>query len=356
MIRGNVLLFGSMTKFSVLDLIPVNDSQKVADALQSAKALIEEADRLGYHRYWVAEHHNTEAIASTSPAVSLAYLGSATQRIRLGSGGVMLPNHSPLVIAEQFALLEGMYPDRIDVGLGRAPGTDPITARALRRDMSRETVERYPADVLELAGYLGDVRPQVDAEMFKKLRAAADVEHSPEIWLLGSSLYSAELAGVLGMRFSYANHFAMGQNAVQALNHYRAHFEPSASLAEPCAMVSATMLVADSIEDARALDLPTRVGRYQLMAGKMGRTMSPEDAKDFSEKVVNSELWNRATGSQFVGPVQLVANSIRQLRDQTQADEIMLQPNGYDVATRIHTLAEVAAALELDAATMSLAE
>ncbi|WP_404811349.1 LLM class flavin-dependent oxidoreductase [Gulosibacter chungangensis] len=350
MIRGNVLLSAGMTKFSVLDLIPVNDSQKVADALQSSKALVEAADRLGYHRYWVAEHHNTEAIASTSPAVSLAYLGSATERIRLGSGGVMLPNHSPLVIAEQFALLEGMYPDRIDVGLGRAPGTDPITARALRRDMSRETVERYPADVLELAGYLGDVRPQVDAEMFRKLRAAADVPHRPEIWLLGSSLYSAELAGVLGMPFSYANHFAMGQNAVQAVNHYRAHFEPSATLAQPRAMVSATMLVADTIEDAQALDLPTRVGRYQLMAGKMGRTMSPEAAKEFSERVVNSELWNRATGSQFVGPVQLVANSIRQLHDQTGAEEIMLQPNGYDVATRIHTITEVAAALELDSA------
>lgn len=336
-----------MTMFSVLDLIPVNASQRVTEALAASRELVEAADRLGYHRYWVAEHHNTEAIASTAPAVTLAYLGNATTRIRLGSGGVMLPNHSPLVIAEQFALLEGMYPNRIDVGLGRAPGTDPITARALRRDMSREAVNRYPADVIELAGYLGDVRPQADAEMFAKLKAAADLEHRPEIWLLGSSLYSAELAGVLGLPFSYANHFAMGSDPVGALAHYREHFEPSAVLDKPRAMVSATMLVADTIEEARYLDLPTRVSRYQLMAGKMGRTMSPADAKAFSEKFVNSELWNRATGSQFVGPTQLVAGSVRRLQEQTGADEVMLQPNGYDVATRIHTLTEVAGALAL---------
>lgn len=336
-----------MTKFSVLDLIPISASQRVADALQSSKALVEAADRLGYHRYWVAEHHNTEAIASTAPAVALAYLGSATECIRLGSGGVMLPNHSPLVIAEQFALLEGMYPDRVDVGLGRAPGTDPITARALRRDMSREAVNRYPADVLELAGYLGDVRPQLDPETFQKLKAAADLENRPEVWLLGSSLYSAELAGVLGLPFSYANHFAMGQDAIGALAHYREHFEPSAVLEAPRAMVSATMLVADTAADAQYLDLPTRVGRYQLMAGKMGRTMSPADAKVFSESLINSDLWNRATGSQFVGPTELVATSIRRLQEQTGADEVMLQPNGFDIATRIHAVTEIAAALGL---------
>ncbi|QUY63215.1 Luciferase [Gulosibacter molinativorax] len=350
MIRRNGALTAGMTNFSVLDLIPVNSAQRVADALQSSKELVETSDRLGYHRYWVAEHHNTESIASTSPAVALAYLGSATERIRLGSGGVMLPNHSPLVIAEQFALLEGMYPDRVDVGLGRAPGTDPITARALRRDMSRDAVNRYPADVLELAGYLGDVRPQVDAETFTKLKAAADLEHRPQVWLLGSSLYSAELAGVLGLPFSYANHFAMGNDAVGAVRHYREHFEPSQVLERPLAMVSATVLIADTIEEARYLDLPSRVNRYQLMAGKLGRTMTPEDAKAFSERLINSDLWHRATGSQFVGPTQLVASSIRHLRDQTGADEIMLQPNGFDVATRIHTLTEIAGALELSVA------
>ncbi|MGO1544480.1 MAG: LLM class flavin-dependent oxidoreductase [Gulosibacter sp.] len=336
-----------MTKISVLDLIPVNSDQRVSDALESSRQLIEAADRLGYHRYWVAEHHNTEAIASTSPAVSLAYLGNSTTRIRLGSGGVMLPNHSPLIIAEQFSLLEAMYPDRIDVGLGRAPGTDPITARALRRDMSREAVERYPADVIELAGYLGDEREQIDPEVFRRLRAAADLEHSPEIWLLGSSLYSAELAGALGMPFSYANHFSMGGNAAGALAHYREHFEASSMLDKPRAMVSATVLVADTIEEARRLDLPTRVNRYQLLAGKLGRTMTPDDAKDYSERIVNSDFWNRATGSQFVGPTQLVVNSIRHLMDATEADEIMLQPNGFDVETRIHSLSEIAGALEL---------
>ncbi|SJM67326.1 LLM class flavin-dependent oxidoreductase [Gulosibacter sp. 10] len=336
-----------MTKISVLDLIPVASDQRVPEALASAREFIAAADRLGYHRYWVAEHHNTEAIASTSPAVVLANLGTATERIRLGSGGVMLPNHSPLIVAEQFALLEGMFPGRVDVGLGRAPGTDPITARALRRDMSREAVDRYPSDVIELAGYLGDVREQVDAGIFEKLKAAADLEHRPEIWLLGSSLYSAELAGLLGLPFSYANHFAMGQNAVGALQHYREHFTPSPVLDKPRAMVSATVLVADSLEEARALDLPTRVNRYELMAGKLGRLKSPEEAREFAERVEATEIWHRSSGSQHVGPIQLVANGIRALRDQTGADEIMLQANGHDVATRIRSITEIAEALEL---------
>ncbi|WP_282851700.1 LLM class flavin-dependent oxidoreductase [Gulosibacter sediminis] len=340
-----------MTVFSVLDLIPLNATQTPKEALADSHALVQRADALGYGRYWVAEHHNSGAIASTAPAVALAYLGTGTERIRLGSGGVMLPNHSPLVIAEQFALLEAMYPGRIDVGLGRAPGTDPITARALRRDMSRETVDRYPSDVLELAGYLGDVHEQVDPELFKKLRAAAEVPNTPEIWLLGSSLYSAELAGVLGMAYSYANHFAMNGNPVQALDHYRENFRPSAALAEPKAMVSASVLVADSIEEGRRLDLPTRVFKYQLFAGEIGPTLTPEDAKTFSERVVNGDLWKRAAGSQHVGPADLVADGLKRLVQVTGADELIMQPNGYDFATREHSLVELAREFGLGSAT-----
>jgi luciferase family oxidoreductase group 1 len=298
----------------------------------------------------VAEHHNSGAIASTSPAVALAHLGEGTSRIRLGSGGVMLPNHSPLVIAEQFALLEGMYPGRVDIGLGRAPGTDPITARALRRDMSRETVDRYPSDVLELAGYLGDVHEEIDAELFTKLRAAADVANVPDIWLLGSSLYSAELAGMLGMAYSYANHFAMNGNAVEALDHYREHFRPSARLSEPKAMVSASVLVADSLDEARRLDLPTRVFKYQLFAGNIGPTMSPDDAATFSQRVVNADIWHRASGSQYVGPADLVADGLRRLVQVTGADELIVQPNGYDLPTRQRSVDDLAAEFELPAA------
>jgi luciferase family oxidoreductase group 1 len=290
------------------------------------------------------------SIASSATAVLIAHIAARTDTIGLGAGGVMLPNHSPLVIAEQFALLEGMYPGRVDIGLGRAPGTDPITARALRRDMSRETVDRDPTDVLELAGYLGDVHEEIDAELFTKLRAAADVANVPDIWLLGSSLYSAELAGMLGMAYSYANHFAMNGNAVEALDHYREHFRPSARLSEPKAMVSASVLVADSLDEARRLDLPTRVFKYQLFAGNIGPTMSPDDAATFSQRVVNADIWHRASGSQYVGPADLVADGLRRLVQVTGADELIVQPNGYDLPTRQRSVDDLAAEFELPAA------
>lgn len=326
-----------MTRVSLLDLIPLAEGQTPAAGLADARELVRAADRLGYHRYWVAEHHNTRAIASTSPAVTLAWLGNGTERIRLGSGGVMLPNHAPLVVAEQFALLEAMYPGRIDLGLGRAPGTDPITAAALRRDTSHEAVNRYPADVLEIMALLGERRPQVEAERMQRLRAAAEVPHTPEFWLLGSSLYSAELAGVLGLPYAYAHHFAMSGDALAAAAHYRRHFTPSPTLDAPQFMISASVLVADTHQEALRLDVPQRVSRYQLIAGKLDKMLSPEDAAEFAGKVEGHDLWRRARGNQYVGTADVVRRGLERLVDQTEADELMLSINAHGVSTRIAT-------------------
>ncbi|RRJ86622.1 LLM class flavin-dependent oxidoreductase [Gulosibacter macacae] len=331
-----------MTLLSVLDLIPLASGQSTHDALGASRELAQAADRLGYHRLWLAEHHNTEAIASTSPPVALAWLGAATERIRLGSGGVMLPNHAPYVVAEQFALLEGMFPGRVDLGLGRAPGTDPITAQALRRDPTHQAVHDYPRNVLEILGYLGDVRDQHDPEYLRRIRAAADIAHLPEVWLLGSSMYSAELAGALGMRYAFANHFAMGTDPVAVFEHYRRSFEPSPTLDAPYAMVSAGALVGETHEDALRLDLPQRVWRYELVAGKIGPVKSPAEAAAFAQQVGESDIWRRARGHEFVGTAEVVRTGLERLVERTGADELMLSVSAHDVADRIATLEALA--------------
>ncbi|MFD2675018.1 LLM class flavin-dependent oxidoreductase [Gulosibacter bifidus] len=336
-----------MTNVSVLDLIMLRRGESVATGLQHSHQLVQAADRLGYTRYWVAEHHNSEAIASTSPATTLAYLGQGTERIRLGSGGVMLPNHTPLVVAEQFALLSHMYPGRIDLGLGRAPGTDPVTVAAVRgRPLTEgrlpDAVARYPQDVLEIAGYFGDVRPQADRERFRQVRAAADLPHPPQLWLLGSSNYSAALAGELGLPFAYANHFAFGSNPRQAFAAYRDGFVPSAVCPEPLAMISASVLIADSVDAATRLDLPSRVFRYQLMSGTPRAMLTPDEAQEFADNIVNPQLWFRATGSQYLGSAEQVRDRLHDLVTQTGADELIVTLGGSDLATRMHTLTELA--------------
>lgn len=331
-----------MPRISLLDLIPLTQNQTPHDALRDARELVRAADRLGYHRYWVAEHHNTRAIASTSPAVALAWLGSDTERIRLGSGGVMLPNHAPFVVAEQFALLEAMYPDRIDLGLGRAPGTDPVTAAALRRDTSQEAVQRYPNDVVEIMHYLDPANSTVTGNPRHRLHAAADIPHSPEFWLLGSSLFSAELAGVMGLPYAYANHFNMGGDAVSAANHYRRHFTPSTRLEQPKFMISASVLVAGTEAEAQRLDVTQRVSRFQLLAGKLDKLLSPEAAAEFASEVENTDLWQRAKGNQYVGTAETVRGGLAELVERTGADELLLAINAYSLVDRLETLSALA--------------
>lgn len=335
-----------MVSLSVLDLLMLRRGDSVRDALGNARELVRLADMLGVARYWVAEHHNSEAIASTSPATVLAYLGEGTERIHLGSGGVMLPNHAPFVIAEQFALLSHMYPGRIDLGLGRAPGTDPITAAAVRGSVTtsdrQDAVNRYPQEVLALAGYLGDVRNPDEAEHFRRLRASADLPQPPQLWLLGSSNYSAALAGQLGLPFAYANHFAFGSNPRAAFSEYREHFQPSAVCPKPHTLITASVLIADTEDEARFQDLPSRVFRYQLMSGKPEAMLTAAEAAAFAERVVNPQLWFRATGSQYIGPAPRVIEQLAHLVEQTDVDELMVQLGGSDPQVRAHTLRELA--------------
>lgn len=332
-----------LPKLSVLDLVTVSEGSTSADAIAASKRLVDAADRLGYHRYWVAEHHNTSSVASTSPAVLLAHLGQGTSQIRLGSGGVMLPNHAPLIVAEQFALLEAMFPGRIDLGLGRAPGTDPITAAALRRAPGNEAVERFPEDVFELLGLLGEVRPEHSSEWLRRLRATpvagCDV---PEIWILGSSLYGAELAAKLGLPYSFANHFGMGSNPVSPVEHYRHHFVPSERWPKPHVLMSASVIVADSFEEAKRLAMPSRIAGWQLRMGKLRPVQSPEQAAETASRIVDQELFARVRGTQHLGTAEQVARQLAELAEQTGADELLLAATTYDVEDRIRTLEALA--------------
>ena len=242
---------------SVLDLAPVGQGSSPAEALRHSLRLAGEVERLGYHRYWVAEHHNMPGIASSSPAVLLAHVASATSTIRIGSGGVMLPNHAPLVVAEQFGMLEALHPGRVDLGIGRAPGTDQVTARALRRTANPFTEEEFPEQLSELLGFFDGGFP--DHHPYRNVTAVPGLGYRPALWLLGSSDYSAHAAGVLGLPFSFAHHFAAA-NTMPALAAYRASFRPSEDLARPYAMLGVAVVCAETDEEASWLAGPERAG------------------------------------------------------------------------------------------------
>src|SRR5947207_5242316 len=237
-------------RLSVLDLAPVAAGSSVAKALQNSLDLAQHVERLGYGRHWVAEHHNMPGIASSAPAVLLAHIGAATSNIRIGSGGVMLPNHAPLVVAEQFGMLEALHPGRVDLGIGRAPGTDPLTARALRRTELSFTEDEFPAQLVELLGYFDGEFP--DGHPYRHITAVPGLGYRPALWLLGSSDYSARLAGMLGLPFSFAHHFA-ARGTLGALAAYRAAFRPSDERERPYAMLGVAVVCADTDERARWL-------------------------------------------------------------------------------------------------------
>lgn len=327
---------------SVLDLATVSTGQDSAAALDATRRLAVAADELGYRRFWVAEHHNTVAVASTAPAVLLAAVGAATSRIRLGSGGVMLPNHVPYVIGEQFALLDALYPGRVDLGLGRAPGTDPFTAAALRRDVSHQAVDDFPSDVVELLRLFGDPRTVSD-EQARRLLVTPDQATHPDVWMLGSSLYGAELAGRLGLPYSYANHFGMRTDPVGAANRYRASFEPSPALAEPYFMVSVSALTGPDPETVAYLSGPAKVMRHQIFTGRRGKIVAPDAVDSYARSVVDRGMYDAADGFQLAGTPDVVAAGIDELVERTGADEVLLAGTTFDVEDRIRTLRELAA-------------
>lgn len=335
----------STLPLSVLDLVTVTEDSDTPLALQRSIQLAKAADDLDYTRYWVAEHHNMPAVASTNPAVIIAALGAHTKQIRVGSGGVMLPNHAPYVVAEQFALLEGLYPNRVDLGLGRAPGTDQNTAAALRRVPDALSVEEFPQHVLELMSWLGDNR--LENPLSATLAATPDGRTFPEVWLLGSSGYSAQLAGMLGLRYCYAHHFGQ-MDEVAVMEAYRSRFEPSPALAEPYAMICTSVLTAGTHDQAEYLAGPSKVAALGMRMNRRAKIVSPETAARQQISPLDEQMLAHLPATKFVGTPDEVKPLLQGLVDRTGVQELMLAATAYDPQTRIDTFGDVKA-MELQA-------
>ncbi|MEO6470781.1 MAG: LLM class flavin-dependent oxidoreductase [Aeromicrobium sp.] len=316
-------------KLSVLDLVPVRTDQTSGDAIAATVSLAQVADRTGFTRYWIAEHHNMLAVAATSPPVMIAHLAAQTERIRLGSGGVMLPNHAPLAVAEQFAILEAAHPGRIDLGIGRAPGSDPVTSMALRGPAGRGD-----ADIENFPQYLDDVMALMDAEGVRvpmrgqdyTLRATPKASNAPRMWLLGSSAYSAHLAAAKGLPYVFAHHFS-GQGTAEALDIYRTEFRPSELTPEPLTFLTVNAAVAETHEEAEALALPNMQHMAKLRTGQpLGPIELAEDAVGvelFPQQIAMVEAGLRRS---IVGTPQRAAERIAALAEQYGVDEVMINP------------------------------
>jgi luciferase family oxidoreductase group 1 len=333
-------------KLSVLDLAIVGVGSSHAEALTNSVELARHAERLGYHRHWVAEHHNIPGIASSSPPVLAAALAANTTTMRIGSGGVMLPNHPPLVVAEQFGMLEALYPGRIDLGIGRAPGTDQITAAALRRSADPLSDEDFPRQLAELIGFFeGEFSPRDPYRHVKAVPGNGDV---PEVWLLGSSGYSAQLAGMLGLPFAFAHHF-MPHNTDAALELYRTHFQASEYLEAPYAMVACAALCAADDERARYLAGPARLSMARLRAGRPTRFPTPEEAAAHKFSAQEERSVSALSGSAAIGGSQTVRAKLDALIERTACDELMITTMVHDHADRLRSYELIAENFELAA-------
>jgi luciferase family oxidoreductase group 1 len=321
----------------VLDLATVATGSTPARALAQTIELSTAVESLGYSRLWVAEHHGMPAVASSAPAVLIAHLAQATTTIRIGSGGVMLPNHSPLIVAEQFGTLEALHPGRIDLGLGRAPGTDQVTARALRRSLDLND-DSFPDDVVELIRYLLPSEGPPRHPM-----ATPGSGYLPEVWLLGSSLYSAQLAGMLGLPFSFAYHFAP-KLLDAALDAYRSNFRPSILHDDPRTMVAVSVLCAPSKDEARWLAGSSALSILQLRSGRLGLLPSPEEAEAYPFTAAEMAIVEEATATHLIGEPEAVRDGLLQLHQRTNADEIMLSTRAHSYETRLRSLSLVAQA------------
>ena len=305
-----------MIPLSILDLAPVSAGATIADSFASSRALAQQAEALGYHRYWLAEHHNMPGIASAATSLLISHLAAATKRIRLGAGGIMLPNHSPLVIAEQFGTLATLYPDRIDLGLGRAPGSDQITARALRRNQA-ETEAQFPADIAQLQRYFADVQPGQPVQA-----VPGQGLHVP-LWILGSSLYGAQLAAQLGLPYAFASHFAPGM-LQQAAELYRREFKPSAQLEKPYLMLALNVFAADTTAEAWRLFSSLQQQFVNLARGTPGLLPPPVDNIDAIWQPHEKAYVQTALACSVVGDAQSVKQGINDFIRRYQPDELML--------------------------------
>ena len=328
-----------MVALSVLDLVPVSEGKTPADALRNTAVLARHAEQLGYTRFWVAEHHNMVGIASAATAVVIGFIAANTSRIRVGAGGIMLPNHAPLIIAEQFGTLEQLYPGRIDLGLGRAPGTDRQTLQALRRDAS--AAEAFPQDVLELQALLGPLQPG------QAIQAVPGTDTNVPLWILGSSLFGAQLAAMLGLPYAFASHFAPDA-LYQALHIYRQRFEPSAQSQTAHAMAGVNVVVAETDGEAERLFTSIQMRFADMFRGARGFLKPPiDDIETYwtpSEKIQAS----RMLACSFVGSPLKVKTELLAFVESTGVDELMVASAIHDHAARLKSY-ELLADLQLPA-------
>lgn len=318
------------TQLSMLDLVAVREGSTVAQAIATAVQTAQHAEQLGFTRYWLAEHHNMPGLACSSTAVLVGHVAGATQRIRVGSGGVMLPNHAPLVVAEAFGTLDALYPGRIDLGLGRAPGTDPLTMRALRRNRV-ETEEDFPQDVSELQQLLGELQPG------QRVVASPGAGSHVPIWLLGSSLFSAQLAAQRGLPYAFASHFAP-RMLMQALDIYRHNFVPSAVLSQPKVVVGVPLIAAPTDEEAEFLASSIHQRVSGIVRGERRALQPPVAgflaARDPREQAAIADFLAMAV----IGGPDRVQAQLHQIAQTTQADELMLVCDIFDPALRLRAL------------------
>ena len=325
-----------MIPFSILDLAPIAVGATAADALGNSLDLARHAEALGYRRFWLAEHHNMPGIASSATAVVVGYVAGGTRTIRVGSGGVMLPNHAPLVIAEQFGTLAALYPDRIDLGLGRAPGTDQPTARALRRNLTAGA-EQFPEDVIELLAYFEPAAPG------QRIRAVPGAGLRVPIWLLGSSLFSAQLAAALGLPFAFASHFAPAE-MTRAVELYRLRFTASAHLDRPHVMLAVNVVAAESDAEARRHFTSQQQAFVNLIRGTPGEIPQPIDDIDAYWTELEREHVQRTLVHSIVGSPEKVERGLNEFVERHRPDELMITGHVTDHAARLRSYEIVAEA------------
>ena len=316
-------------KYSVLDLSPIIEGGTAADALRNTLDLAQHAEKWGFNRYWLAEHHNMPGIASSATSVVIGHVAAGTSSIRVGSGGIMLPNHAPLIIAEQFGTLESLFPGRIDLGLGRAPGTDQVTAYALRRER-RNDGQDFPEQLDELRAYFN---PELDSQ-YRSVRAIPGEGLNIPIWLLGSSGYSAQLAGQLGLPFSFASHFSP-ENTLGALKLYRRNFQPSEDLQEPYAMVGVNVIAAETDEEAEFLATSMQQQFLNLFRNNPSPLLPPVknlegQLSDYEKMLLDSRI-----GSSIVGSPETIKIKLQQFLNETQADEMIINAQIFDHQARL---------------------
>ncbi len=323
-----------VTPLSVLDLSPVSTDTPGSVALRNSLDLARLADALGYKRYWLAEHHNLASIASSAPEIMIGQVAAATKHIRVGSGGVMLPNHAPLMVAERFKVLEALFPGRIDLGLGRAPGTDQVTSYALRRRQDPregdEFLERFQELILFERGGFPEGHP------FRNVHAVPNDVALPPIWLLGSSGYSAKLAATVGMGFAFAHHFAE-HDAESAMLSYREHFKPSDTMPEPCAILAVAAIAADSDAEAERIAASAYLHYVRRSKGEFQPLVSPEEAAAYPYTPVDRDRIERHRERLIVGSAAGVRSRLLSLAESTRADELMITTMTYDHAARRHS-------------------